>query len=175
MTFYNTISRKEFLKQNSLKTTQPGSPAKTNSILFQFRTITKADLQNYISTHYSAPRIVLAAAGGVDHDELTKLADENFKGLKTTVSEEEKLKPCRFTGSEVRIYYYSTYISIVNNYNKINFNIPSSNLFSSSLRLFCAMQHFIETNIKTDFRFILKYASLKILKTSQDRYFLINK
>ena len=72
-------------------------------VLFQFRTITKADLQNYISTHYSAPRIVLAAAGGVDHDELTKLADENFKGLKTTVSEEEKLKPCRFTGSEVRI------------------------------------------------------------------------
>jgi len=66
------------------------------------RTITKADLQNYISTHYSAPRIVLAAAGGVDHDQLTKLAEENFKGLKTTVSEEEKLKPCRFTGSEVK-------------------------------------------------------------------------
>ena len=65
------------------------------------RSITKADLQNYISTHYSAPRIVLAAAGGVDHDQLTKLAEENFKGLKTTISEEEKLQPCRFTGSEV--------------------------------------------------------------------------
>jgi len=67
------------------------------------KTISKADLQNYISTHYSAPRIVLAAAGGVDHDQLTKLAEENFKDLKTTVSEEEKLKPCRFTGSEVRV------------------------------------------------------------------------
>lgn len=65
------------------------------------RSITKADLQNYISTHYSAPRIVLAAAGGVDHDQLSKLADDNFKNLKTTYSEEEQLKPCRFTGSEV--------------------------------------------------------------------------
>lgn len=47
--------------------------------------------------------MVLAAAGGVDHDELIKLAEENFSGLKTTYSDEEKLKPCRFTGSEVSI------------------------------------------------------------------------
>jgi len=67
------------------------------------KSISKADLQNYINTHYSAPRMVLAAAGGVDHDELVKLAEENFSGLKTTYTEEEKLKPCRFTGSEVRV------------------------------------------------------------------------
>ena len=68
-----------------------------------FRSISKADLRSYIDTHYSAPRMVLAAAGGVNHDELIKLAEENFSGLKTTYSDEEKLKPCRFTGSEVVI------------------------------------------------------------------------
>lgn len=45
---------------------------------------------------------MLAAAGGIDHQQLVKLAEENFGGLKTTYNEEEKLKPCRFTGSEVR-------------------------------------------------------------------------
>ena len=34
-------------------------------VLHHCRKITRQDLQNYISTHYSAPRMVLAAAGGV--------------------------------------------------------------------------------------------------------------
>ena len=76
------------------------------SILTLFRSISKADLQNYIGTHYSGPRMVLAAAGGVDHNELIKLAEENFSGLRSTYTEEEKIKPCRFTGSDVRLLYY---------------------------------------------------------------------
>ena len=32
--------------------------------------ISRNDLQEYIGKHYSAPRIVLAAAGGIDHDAL---------------------------------------------------------------------------------------------------------
>ena len=67
------------------------------------KTISKSDLRNYIDTHYSAPRMVLAAAGGVDHAELVDLAAENFSGLKTIISDEEKLHPCRYTGSEVRV------------------------------------------------------------------------
>ena len=31
---------------------------------FSFRTITRDDLVEYVSKHYSAPRMVLAAAGG---------------------------------------------------------------------------------------------------------------
>lgn len=67
------------------------------------RTISRNDIRNYIDTHYSAPRIVLAAAGGVDHDELVQLAAENFRDLKTSVSEEEKIQPCRYTGCDIRI------------------------------------------------------------------------
>lgn len=47
--------------------------------------------------------MVLAAAGGVNHDELVKLAQQQFGSLKadTNVGAQE-LKPCRFTGSEIR-------------------------------------------------------------------------
>lgn len=70
---------------------------------YNVRTITKSDLRNYIDTHYSGPRIVLAAAGGVDHAQLVELAAQNFGGIKTTMSDDEKLPPCRYTGAEVRI------------------------------------------------------------------------
>merc|ERR1712013_334629 len=50
----------------------------------------------------TAPRIVLAAAGGVDHEHLVQLADHNFSALKPTTKEGE-YHPCPFTGSEVRM------------------------------------------------------------------------
>ena len=45
--------------------------------------------------------MVLAAAGGVNHDELVKLAELNFSGLKSNIDEKSYLKPVRYTGSEV--------------------------------------------------------------------------
>ncbi|CAG2240526.1 MAS1 [Mytilus edulis] len=53
-------------------------------------TINRNDLLEYIGNHYKGPRIVLAGAGGVDHDELVKTAQQYFE-------------TCRFTGSEVRV------------------------------------------------------------------------
>jgi len=67
------------------------------------RTISKKDLRHYIDTHYSAPRIVVAAAGGVDHSELVDIAKQNLNGLKSELSSEEEFDPCRYTGSEVRM------------------------------------------------------------------------
>nr|XP_002156628.1 mitochondrial-processing peptidase subunit beta [Hydra vulgaris] len=67
------------------------------------KSISKKDLQNYINTHYRAPRMVLAAAGGVNHDELVKLAELNFSGLQSKVDDKSVLKPVRYTGSEVRV------------------------------------------------------------------------
>jgi len=61
--------------------------------------ITKSDLLNYTSSHFSTPRIVLAGAGGVDHDTLVRLAEENFTTLST--SENEVVNPCRYTGSSL--------------------------------------------------------------------------
>ncbi|KAH9568215.1 hypothetical protein CY35_03G066000 [Sphagnum magellanicum] len=68
-------------------------------------TITQADLKSYISTHYTGPRMVLAAAGAVQHDELVRTAQESFKNLSTnpiTAGELVEKEPAFFTGSEVR-------------------------------------------------------------------------
>lgn len=67
--------------------------------------INRQDLVEYINTHYKGPRIVLAGAGGVDHNELVKLANEHFGNIKATYdsSEVPELKPCRFTGSDIRV------------------------------------------------------------------------
>jgi processing peptidase subunit beta len=68
------------------------------------KSITSKDLRDYINTHYKAPRMVLAAAGGVNHDELVKLAEKNFGSLKNDSNEiVQPLQPCRFTGSEIRV------------------------------------------------------------------------
>jgi predicted Zn-dependent peptidase len=39
------------------------------------------DLQNFVAQHYGAGRIVLAAAGGIDHDQLRNLATQAFGDL----------------------------------------------------------------------------------------------
>ncbi|KAL3680175.1 hypothetical protein R1sor_023131 [Riccia sorocarpa] len=70
------------------------------------RSITRENLKDYISTHYSGPRMVIAGAGAVDHDQLVKLVEEKFTKLSTnstTTAELIKSEPAVFTGSEVRI------------------------------------------------------------------------
>lgn len=68
------------------------------------KSIGKQDLQNYVATHYKAPRIVLAAAGGVDHKTLVGLAQKELGKLDNTFDgQAPTLTPCRFTGSEVRV------------------------------------------------------------------------
>jgi processing peptidase subunit beta len=66
------------------------------------QSISRNDLLEYISTHYKGPRMVLAAAGGICHAELTELADKYFGRLSGS-HEGEVPPPCRFTGSEVRV------------------------------------------------------------------------
>jgi len=71
------------------------------------KSITSQDLRDYINTHYKAPRMVLAAAGGVDHDALVKLAEEHFGSLASDSDASSEnvaaLQPCRYTGSEIRV------------------------------------------------------------------------
>lgn len=68
------------------------------------KTISKHDLQQYVKTHYKSHRICLAAAGGVDHSELTRLAEANFGVLATDFDvDTQQTKPCRFTGSDIRV------------------------------------------------------------------------
>ncbi|XP_037745127.1 mitochondrial-processing peptidase subunit beta isoform X1 [Chelonia mydas] len=68
------------------------------------KSINRNDLVEYITAHYKGPRIVLAAAGGVSHDELLDLANYHFGNLPSTQEGGmPALPPCRFTGSEIRI------------------------------------------------------------------------
>lgn len=66
------------------------------------RTIKKRDLEDYITKNYAASRMVLAAAGDIDHEELVILAEKAFSTLpsKTAIMKPE---PARYTGSEVRM------------------------------------------------------------------------
>lgn len=69
------------------------------------RRITRQNLLDYISTHYTANRMVLSAAGAVDHDELVRLAEAKFGAVPvgtTSTTDLVKQAPAFFTGSEVR-------------------------------------------------------------------------
>jgi len=69
------------------------------------KSIQRQDLINYVTDHYKGSRIVLAGAGGVDHDALVKLAEQHLGGIRNDYdSTGVKLQQgIRFTGSDVRI------------------------------------------------------------------------
>jgi len=67
----------------------------------------KDDLANYIKNNYTTDRMVLVGTGGIDHDELVKLAEKHFSSLPSSPSplplgSGHGEKPS-FIGSEVRI------------------------------------------------------------------------
>lgn len=62
------------------------------------------DIVKYIKTHYTAPRMVLAASGAVDHDELVKLSGDYFGNVPQQAPPgfEFEYEPALFSGAEVR-------------------------------------------------------------------------
>ncbi|XP_073149901.1 probable mitochondrial-processing peptidase subunit beta, mitochondrial [Henckelia pumila] len=70
------------------------------------KTIGKEHLQNYITSHYTAPRLVIAAAGAVKHEDIVEQVKKLFTKLSTdptTASELVSKEPAIFTGSEIRM------------------------------------------------------------------------
>lgn len=69
------------------------------------RKIGREDLVEYIETHYKGPRMVVAGAGGISHEELIKLTKQHFGKIGVKYNGEIPLlpQPCRFTGSDVRV------------------------------------------------------------------------
>ncbi|KAL0978579.1 hypothetical protein UPYG_G00172480 [Umbra pygmaea] len=69
------------------------------------RTLGRQDLVDFINSHYKAPRMVLAAAGGVTHEELVGLAKQHLGGVSFEYENDAVpvLAPCRFSGSEIRM------------------------------------------------------------------------
>ena len=68
------------------------------------KSISADDIVKYIKTHYTAPRMVLAASGAVDHDELVSLSGEYFGGVSTTAPPGLTFdyEASLFSGSDVR-------------------------------------------------------------------------
>jgi len=66
------------------------------------KSISRADLLDYITKHYQPKQIYLAAAGGVDHAELVKLAEKHFGDMKTTHTHPFDYPPARYTGSHMK-------------------------------------------------------------------------
>lgn len=66
------------------------------------KSISRADLLDYITKHYQPQQIYLAAAGGVDHAELVKLAEKHFGDMRTTHSHPFDYPPARYTGSHMK-------------------------------------------------------------------------
>mmetsp|Transcript_9102 Transcript_9102/g.13998 ORF Transcript_9102/g.13998 Transcript_9102/m.13998 type:complete len:474 (+) Transcript_9102:72-1493(+) len=73
------------------------------------RSLSKADLSGYINTHYTAPRMVVAGAGAINHEELCSMASEHFGKLPTSPqgSVEVAMDPAVFTGSDIRVRFDS--------------------------------------------------------------------
>lgn len=68
------------------------------------KSISKQDLENHASTHFKGSRIVLAAAGGVNHTDLVQSANKNLGKLENTFDNQAPvLSKCRYTSSDVRV------------------------------------------------------------------------
>merc|ERR1711942_102490 len=68
------------------------------------KSISRDDLVHYINTHYKGPRMVLAGAGGVNHESLCKMAETHFAKIGTDCPHEVPIDlNCRYTGSDVRV------------------------------------------------------------------------
>jgi mitochondrial-processing peptidase subunit beta len=68
------------------------------------RSLSRNHLKDYIQEQYTAPRMVLAGAGAVDHQELCALASQHFGKLQKSPAGgvEMAMEPAVFTGSDYR-------------------------------------------------------------------------
>ncbi|CAM9365220.1 unnamed protein product, partial [Phaeothamnion confervicola] len=70
------------------------------------RSLRREDLTNYIRSHYTARRMVVAGAGAIDHAELVDLAERHFGHLPAEPPPGSVVAPdaARFTGAEKRVW-----------------------------------------------------------------------
>ncbi len=61
----------------------------------------RSDLENFVAQHYGAGRIVLAAAGGIDHDKLRDLATRAFGDLPAVAAAADPMQ-AQFASGEFR-------------------------------------------------------------------------
>jgi len=65
--------------------------------------ITRDQIVDYVSTHYVAPRMVIAGAGDISHDKLVSLSENFFGGVPSKGKRPIVMEPAQFTGSDIRV------------------------------------------------------------------------
>ena len=77
------------------------------------RNLSRVDLVDYIKTHYTANRFVIAGAGAVNHKQLLDLTEQHFGKLPTAPPSgaSTDFQPAVFTGSDKRIRFDSMSVS----------------------------------------------------------------
>lgn len=68
------------------------------------KAISRKNLEDYIKTHYTGPRIVVAGAGAIEHSQLVQIADKAFGGLPAAPRDGLVVakEPAQFVGSMLR-------------------------------------------------------------------------
>jgi processing peptidase subunit beta len=69
------------------------------------RSITREHIQDYLDTHYVAPRMVVAGAGAVEHQDLVGLSNKLFGNMPTEGKKAPVMEPAQFTGSDIRVRF----------------------------------------------------------------------
>lgn len=65
--------------------------------------MTREDLVAYVQTYYKGPRMLLAAAGGVDHEHLVSLANKYFGGIQKGSDSVLEYEPKLFSEAYVSV------------------------------------------------------------------------
>ncbi|MBK8173977.1 MAG: insulinase family protein [Rhodospirillales bacterium] len=84
--------------------------------------MTRDVLQGYMREHYGAPRMILSAAGRVDHDTLVALAEKAFDRLPHAVGAERE--PARYRGGDYREERDLEQVHIVLGFEGLNYRDP---------------------------------------------------
>jgi len=66
------------------------------------KSITRDNLVNYIQTNYHSPRMILVAAGGINHEEMVALSEKYFSGLPSRENHSDRPK-AKYTGSQLLV------------------------------------------------------------------------
>lgn len=97
---------KNLVLENLLVSAYQGTPLgrpQTGS-LETLKSLTKDDVQNFVEGNFKGSRIVLAAAGDIEHRELVDVAKANLSKVENTYDNSTPVLPkCRYTSSDIRI------------------------------------------------------------------------
>ena len=86
------------------------------------RAMSRDTVRGYMNTHYSAPRMVLSAAGRIDHDQLVEAAGQAFSGLSATADGSSEV--ARYQGGEYREERDIEQVNLVLGYGGVAYDDP---------------------------------------------------